>query len=220
MPNVIFALSEAVEAPIAFSLCDVDVSGSEFADAGSNEQEPGVPHPLTIIARSRTNPNRNVQSVMTASPNPRASSPDEKFTFRLSRIPTSTENDAEATAVAALAIGSSGRGVRADANGTLLRCTRSEVVLPKFGFGFGGFGFGFGGVTQASAVPTVDFWPWRCAGVLPPSSVIGEDSESHLALRFDDGMGRVVTVRVPRSSSGPDDIKSSGTSEVTVLDFA
>ncbi|KAL5504944.1 hypothetical protein ACEPAH_7607 [Sanghuangporus vaninii] len=225
MPNVIFALSEAVEAPIAFSLCDVDVNGIEFP----RKEELSLPHPLTIVARSRANPNRNVQSVLTASPNPQASpasaNADDKFTFRLSRIPTSTENDSEVSSVAALAVGSSGRGVRADTNGALFRCTRSEVVLPRIGFGFGGFGFGFGfgdenaGVVQSSAVPTVDFWPWRCAAVLPPSSAIGEDREDQLALHFDDGMGRVVAVRVPHPGASADD-RMVGTSEVTVLDFA
>ncbi|KAL5521117.1 hypothetical protein ACEPAG_9039 [Sanghuangporus baumii] len=225
MPNVIFALSEAVEAPIAFSLCDVDVNDIDF----SRKEDLGLPHPLTIVARSRANLNRNVQSVLTASPNPQASpassNSDDKFTFRLSRIPTSTENDSGVSSVAALAIGSSGRGVRADTNGALFRCTRSEVVLPRLGFGFGGFGFGFGfgdenaGMTQSSAVPTVDFWPWRSAAVLPPSSTIGEDREGQLALQFDDGMGRVVAVRVPHSRASADD-RLTGTSEVTVLDFA
>ncbi|KAL5483485.1 hypothetical protein ACEPAI_8717 [Sanghuangporus weigelae] len=225
MPNVIFALSEAVEAPIAFSLCDVDVNGIEF----SRKEELGLPHPLTIVARSHANPNRNVQSVLTASPNPQASpasaNAEDKFTFRLSRIPTSTENDSGVSSVAALAIGSSGRGVRADTNGALFRCTRSEVVLPRLGFGFGGFGFGFGfgdenaGMMQSSAVPTVDFWPWRSAAVLSPSSTIGEDREGQLALHFDDGMGRVVAVRVPHTRAGADD-RTAGTSEVTVLDFA
>ncbi|KAL5532297.1 hypothetical protein ACEPAF_5866 [Sanghuangporus sanghuang] len=225
MPIVIFALSEAVEAPIAFSLCDVDVNGIEFP----RKEELRLPHPLTIVARSRANPNRNVQSVLTASPNPQASpataNADDKFTFRLSRIPTSTENDSEVSSVAGLAVGSSGRGVRADTNGALFRCTRSEVVLPRIGFGFGGFGFGFGfgdenaGMVQSNAVPTVDFWPWRCAAVLPPSSTIGEDREGQLALHFDDGMGRVVAVRVPHPRASADD-RMAGTSEITVLDFA
>lgn len=239
MPAVIIALSEAVEAPVAFSMCCADVT--ELEESGnSNRRDAASSHSqaLTILARSRAHPERNVQSILIASPSPSPLSPfgqstpssSPELTFNLKRIPSPTQGSSSedmrgpGAHVAALVLGPSGRGVRADANGTLYRCKRAEVVFPCSNSGFG-FGYGYGSAGDAKSVSTVDFWPWRRAAALSLSPSSKNDSaDTRLVVRFDDGMGRVVAAQVPAAATAARDRKPipspMGASEVTIMDFA
>ncbi|KAH8109480.1 hypothetical protein DFH11DRAFT_1627638 [Phellopilus nigrolimitatus] len=223
MPTIIFALSEVVEQPISFSTCHA---------SGLNADVPtGGPRPLTILARSQRHPHLTMQSVLTAFWVPPAASASSDaarstppFRFRLSRIPASTPHAFAADAagqdgVAALVLGPSGRGVRADGGGAVYRCAPADVLLPRFGYGGpeGGGPGGWGGRVNSGLVATVDFWPYRRVDSLPGSGPLDaqERERRKLVVRFDDGMGRMVVTRV-----AADDSDSNVASEVTVVDFA
>lgn len=143
-----------------------------------------APEPLTILARSRGQPQGLMQRVLFAIKEPQSQSPlssistlEPQYAFLLMRIPTPTppqyshpppehmhpDNAGRAGTqermdhVQHLALGSSGRGVHVDANGGVFRCAPSTIVLPRFGGLSDGPGF----------TTTVDFWPHIRMDTLP-----------------------------------------------------
>ncbi|KAI5119233.1 hypothetical protein M0805_002158 [Coniferiporia weirii] len=229
MPTTIFGLSEAVERPVAFSTCKAPASE---IDAWKSS---GYPRPLTILSRSRRHPQLTVQSVLTAVPAPPAApfAPDAsgstELRFRLTRIPAPTPHyfvppgNAGSGGVCALALGASGRGLRADAGGAMYRCAPTDVVLPCF-MGAGGWrastAVGVSGADALGLVSTVDFWPYHRVDDVPNATMGQEGSEGgRLVVRFDEGMGRAVVARVPVPSAEGTDVAGNA-STITVLDFA
>ncbi|THH01731.1 hypothetical protein EW145_g6861 [Phellinidium pouzarii] len=247
MPAMIFALSEAVERPIAFSACKAMVSGPDTQDTSD------CPRSLTILARSLRNPHLTVQTMLTAFPVPSGTSvpsnsssaftftftftsasdfvlPSPKFRFHLTRIPSPmphafTRYASQAESVWALALGASGRGLRADTGGALYRCSRADVVLPRFaGPDFGELdsqrseGGACGArrpmTTSKGLVATVDFWPYRRVDSLPGVADRGDAFDGRLVVRFDEGMGRIVAACVSGCAEGV------GGRTITVIDFA
>ncbi|KAL5531058.1 hypothetical protein ACEPAG_3934 [Sanghuangporus baumii] len=238
MPEIVFALNEPVEAPVAFSYCDSGMqgtleSGKNMTDAVTNELPP-----LTMIARSREHTYRIIQSALIASTsNPRCMSPCQsparcdgpEASFRLSRIPSATPYavsvfqlvDAydvkEGNAVVGLALGASGNGIMAHADGSLSRCLTADVVLPSYNT--------FIGELSSTAIKTIDPSSWTRAAELYTNSSIGLDRRGGSPssngrkpkpplIRFDDGMGRLVVVRVSSVS------EVDHTDEVVIVDFS
>ncbi|KAL5513559.1 hypothetical protein ACEPAH_3958 [Sanghuangporus vaninii] len=239
MPEIVFALNEPVEAPVAFSYCDSEAqgtlqSGKNMNDAGTN----GLPPPLTIIARSRGHTYQTIQSALIASTsNSTYTSPCQapahcdgpEVSFRLSRIPsanpyvmsvfqpTNAYDVKEGSTVVGLALGASGNGILARADGSLSRCLTADVVLPSYN--------AFTGELSTTAIKTVDPSSWTRAAELHTNNSIGVDKRGsptsdgmrtrHPLIRFDDGMGRLVVVRVSSSVSEVDH-----TDEVVIVDFS
>lgn len=150
-PVVIFETREMMERPLAFTPC---WSGAvPKAPPGSK-----LP-PLTIIARPSGREYGIVQSVL-ASYGVTGSAAD----FRLIRSPTRA--DGRCTA---LRLGSSGRGVRAEADGAVYRCIASQMLSP------------FGVIDS-----TVDFYPNTKICDLPGADRVAP------VLDFDEGRGRLI----------------------------
>ncbi|KAL5492804.1 hypothetical protein ACEPAI_4252 [Sanghuangporus weigelae] len=166
-------------------------SGKNMTDAGTN----GLPPPLTMIARSRGHTYRTIQSALIAS----------------------TSNRTDMSPFVGLTLGASGNGILALADGSLSRCLTADVVLPSYN--------AFTGELSTTAIKTVDPSSWTRAAELYTNSSIGEDRggspysngmETRPPLiHFDDGMGRLVVVRVSPSVSGVDH-----TDEVVIVDFS
>ncbi|OCB89304.1 hypothetical protein A7U60_g3503 [Sanghuangporus baumii] len=236
MPEIVFALYEPVEAPVAFSYCDNEAleSGKNISDAATN----WLPPSLTIIARSCGHTYQTIQSALIASTSnptytPSCQSPTHcngpEASFRLSRIPSANPyamsvfqpTDAydvkEGNTVIGLALGASGNGILARADGSLSRCLTADVVLPSYN--------AYTGELSTTAIKTVDPSSWTRVAELYTDSSIGVDKEGsltsggmrtrHPLIRFDDGMGRLVVVRVSSSVSEVDH-----TDEVVIVDFS
>lgn len=181
MPTIVFAMSESIAQPIAFSTCTVPIPDAEVPDPFD------APFPLTILARSQHHTHLTVQTVLTAmsvfafivstrvlsddpsSPGLSSSSGSSitcapggrQFGFRLTRIPAPTPHfftplvsgqARDCDGVAALMLGPSGRGLRVDGHGAIYRCAPADVILPRFaGFGFGDAGLGGGSVWDGAS---------------------------------------------------------------------
>ena len=259
-PSIFFSIAEEIETPVSFSPCKMHSK----KDAESNEHIP----PLTVVARSRCRPHTLSHSILTATPQPLDPSlPNEKirkYNFRLTRIPTpspfpyfwssnaqSNENltgfgasrtlPTHSTGIAALAIGASGRGLRADADGALFKCTSTPVLVPWLrheGSGAGASdwesGFSEGQLPIAkdpsgSLLMTLDFWPFQRVGSIAQPDIpmncdgngerFANPRNKRLIMRFDEGIGRAVVVHADVEGL-PDAERGCPSNVVTIMDFA
>ncbi|KAL5536521.1 hypothetical protein ACEPAF_343 [Sanghuangporus sanghuang] len=205
MPEIVFALYEPVEAPVAFSYCDNEAleSGKNITDAATN----WLPPPLTIIARSCGHTYQTIQSALIASTSnptytPSCQSPTHcngtEVSFRLSRIPSANPY--------AMSVFQPTDAYDVKEGNTVIGLSERKRNSRPCGW-------------------TVDPSLWTRAAELYTNSSIGVDKEGsptsggmrtrHPLIRFDDGMGRLVVVRVSSSVSEVDH-----TDEVVIVDFS
>ncbi len=205
MPKTMFSLGEAIEAPITFSSCNPRRFPSQKVDytypnhASSTQHTSSKltqpPSHLTILARPR-NP-RSTLSQMVISPvamskpssdaktdASSASNTPPDTQFRLIRsspngISTSTSTPHKNIA---LCLGSSGRGIRIEEDGSLYRCVPRRVLSAY-------------GVVDS----TVDFHPNKKIGDVPVRKryvldgvSVSVESEVNRLVGFDDSLGRLV----------------------------
>lgn len=243
-PSTIIALTEEVQYPISFTTCKAQGHGSL-----RGERKFDAPEPLTILARSRVQPQGLMQRVLFAIKEPQSPTPSgsistskSQYTFLLMRIPTPTPpqynqpppvhmrpgnagrvgTHERMDGVQYLALGSSGRGVHVEANGDVFRCAPSTIVLPQFGGLSGGPGF----------TTTVDFWPHIRMDTLPTPFNLADDGSGreHEDVPGDQTFRPRVETQV-RFDDGmgrliashtlrTDALKKGDRSVLTVMDFA
>ncbi len=216
-PTIIFALAEEVTKPIAFTPC---ISSKEAALGPTTAARFTN---LTIVAQPAGRPLGTVQSILTTRASALSSGTTAlEYSFRLTRVPT-RDRFGGSSQTSTLALGPSGRGLRAEDDGALYSCSPSSMLIPSLQVGPNRVG---GGVRHAGGqededfsrglVKTIDFWPYRKVGdVAIPHDKEGE-SNTRLTLRFDDGMGRAVYTYISDGGRG----SPSPQTLVTILDFA